>query len=215
MCAGLPRGVRGSGRPPLPRAAQRLPGVRALRSPRGIAEAQRRLAAGEILAIKGLGGFHLACDARNAAAVERLRARKRRSDKPFALMVRDLAAARELCEVDDADRARAAAARSSPIVILPRRAQIAAARRRSRPAIRTLGVMLPYTPLHHLLFAGAPYDALVMTSGNLSEEPIVVDERGGARRASAGSPTGSCCTTATSTCAPTIRWCASSRASSA
>ena len=67
-----------------------------------IAEAQRRLADGEILAIKGLGGFHLACDARNAAAVARLRARKRRSDKPFAVMVRDLAAARELCVVDEA-----------------------------------------------------------------------------------------------------------------
>src|ERR1035437_10046525 len=84
-----------------------------------IAEAQRRLADGEILAIKGLGGFHLACDARDSAAVGRLRARKRRSDKPFAVMVRDLEAARELCVVDDA-AARALSGPRHPIVILPR-----------------------------------------------------------------------------------------------
>jgi hydrogenase maturation protein HypF len=138
----------------------------------GIAEAQRRLAAGEIPAIKGLGGFHLACDARNRAAVERLRARKRRSDKPFALMVRDLAAARELCEVDD-DAERTLSGPRHPIVILPRRAQIELPTAVA-PGNPTLGVMLPYTPLHHLLFAGAPYSALVMTSGNLSEEPIAV-----------------------------------------
>ncbi len=138
-----------------------------------VAEVQRRLAAGEILAIKGLGGFHLASDARNGAAVDRLRARKRRSDKPFALMVRDLEAARELCEVDE-PAARALSGPRRPIVILPRRAQIRLPAALA-PGNPTLGVMLPYTPLHHLLFDGAPYDALVMTSGNLSEEPIVVD----------------------------------------
>jgi hypothetical protein len=84
-----------------------------------IAEAQRRLADGEILAIKGLGGFHLACDARNSAAVGRLRARKRRSDKPFAVMVGSLEAAREICVVDDA-AARALTGPRHPIVILPR-----------------------------------------------------------------------------------------------
>jgi hydrogenase maturation protein HypF len=138
-----------------------------------IAEAQRRLAEGEILAIKGLGGFHLACDARNRAAVGRLRARKRRSDKPFAVMVRDLEAARELCAVDDA----AAGALSGPrhaIVILPR-CEGAGLPGPIAPGNPTLGVMLPYTPLHHLLFRGAAFAALVMTSGNLSEEPIVVE----------------------------------------
>jgi len=140
-----------------------------------LAEARRRLTAGEIVAIKGLGGFHLACDPRNAAAVERLRARKRRSDKPFALMARDLAAVEALCEVSDADRAALTGWRR-PIVLLPRRlsAQLPQA---IAPGNRILGIMLPYTLLHHLLFDGAAFDALVMTSGNISEEPIVVDNR--------------------------------------
>jgi len=138
-----------------------------------IAEAQRRLAEGEILAIKGLGGFHLACDARSAAAVGRLRARKRRSDKPFAVMARDLEAARELCVVDDAS-ARVLSGPRHPIVILPRR-EGAGLPEGIAPGNPTLGVMLPYTPLHHLLFRSAAFTALVMTSGNLSEEPIVVE----------------------------------------
>ena len=137
-----------------------------------IDEARRRLASGEIVALKGLGGFQLACDARNIAAVERLRSRKRRSEKPFALMARDLAAVEEICEVSDADRAVLSGPRR-PIVILP--ARDPSLWRHVAPGNRTLGVMLPYTPLHHLLFRDVPYAALVMTSGNLSEEPIVVD----------------------------------------
>jgi hydrogenase maturation protein HypF len=138
-----------------------------------LAEARRRLAAGEILAIKGLGGFQLACDARNPEAVARLRTRKRRSDKPFAVMARDLAAAEEVCALTAADRAALSGPRR-PIVILPRSGALPEA---LAPGNRTLGVMLPYTPLHHLLFAGAPYSLLVMTSGNLSEEPIVVSNQ--------------------------------------
>ncbi|HUO28602.1 MAG TPA: carbamoyltransferase HypF, partial [Bryobacteraceae bacterium] len=136
-----------------------------------IGEAQQRLAAGEIVAVRGLGGFHLACDPRNDTTVRRLRERKRRSDKPFALMARDLAAVEAFCVLSGEDR-RALESSRRPIVILPRRPEsdISAA---VAPGNRTIGVMLPYTPLHHLLFAGAPYDALVMTSGNLSEEPIV------------------------------------------
>jgi hydrogenase maturation protein HypF len=137
-----------------------------------VSEAQRRLADGQILAIKGLGGYHLACDARNAVSVEQLRARKRRSDKPFALMARDLAAVEALCQVSEADR-EALTGWRRPIVLLPRR-QAAPLPHAIAPGNRTLGVMLPYTPLHHLLFEGARYDALVMTSGNLSDEPIVV-----------------------------------------
>jgi hydrogenase maturation protein HypF len=136
-----------------------------------VAEAQQRLSEGQIVAIRGLGGFHLACDPRNHRAVRLLRERKRRSDKPFALMARDLAAVEAFCTVSDADR-RALIGPRRPIVVLPRRMEsgISAA---VAPGNDTIGVMLPYTPLHHLLFTGAPYDALVMTSGNLSEEPIV------------------------------------------
>jgi hydrogenase maturation protein HypF len=143
----------------------------------GIEEAQRRLADGEILAIKGLGGFHLACDAHNAAAVGRLRARKRRSDKPFAVMVGSLKAAREICEVDDG-AARTLSGPRHPIVVLPRApCKIGGGGLPDgiAPGNPTLGVMLPYTPLHHLLFRSAAFRALVMTSGNLSEEPIVVE----------------------------------------
>jgi hydrogenase maturation protein HypF len=136
-----------------------------------IEEAIARLAAGQILAIKGLGGFHLACDARNPAAVEELRRRKHRSEKPFALMCRDVAAVEHISELSAPDR-RALESPEHPIVILPRR-DASGIPEAIAPGNRTLGVMLPYTPLHHLLFRAAPYDTLVMTSGNLSEEPIV------------------------------------------
>jgi hydrogenase maturation protein HypF len=135
-----------------------------------VEEAIAALAAGRIVALKGLGGFHLACDARNEGAVARLRLRKRRSDKPFALMCRDLAAVERICELDSQERELMMSAQH-PIVILASRGVIPEP---VAPGNRTLGVMLPYTPLHHLLFAGSPYDTLVMTSGNLSEEPIVV-----------------------------------------
>jgi len=135
-------------------------------------EARRRLASGDVLAIKGLGGFQLTCDAENDAAVQLLRRRKRRSDKPFALMAPNVEAIERFCQVSEADR-NALESVQRPIVILPRRAdaRISAA---VAPDNNTLGVMLPYTPLHHLLFADS-VRALVMTSGNLSEEPIVTD----------------------------------------
>src|ERR1039458_2835076 len=109
----------------------------------------------------------------NGLSLLRLRARKRRSDKPFAVMVRDLAAAAAPCHVSEAEQEALSSTRS-PIVIL-RHIEPVALPHAIAPGNRTLGVMLPYTPLHHLLFVDAPYDALVMTSGNLSEEPIVVD----------------------------------------
>jgi hydrogenase maturation protein HypF len=142
-----------------------------------VREARGLLAEGKILAVKGLGGFLLACDATNEATVAELRRRKRRPHKPFALMVRDLAAARRLCEVAAEDEASLLSPRR-PIVILPRRPDASLASGIA-PGDKTLGVMLPYTPLHYLLFSDSPeiepeWSALVMTSGNLSEEPIVI-----------------------------------------
>jgi hydrogenase maturation protein HypF len=136
--------------------------------------AQQLLRQGGILAIKGLGGFHLVCDPFNDAAVRLLRERKKRSDKPFALMVPDVAAAEKLCFVSGAERAALASIRR-PIVILQRRPGSSISESLA-PGNPTLGVMLPYTPLHHLLF-GQSFSALVMTSGNLSEEPIVTGNR--------------------------------------
>jgi len=137
-----------------------------------------RLLEGEIVAVKGLGGFHLACDAGNHPAVCRLRERKRPSDKPFALMSRDLESVESFCFLSDADRDALLDAQR-PIVILPRRPDTTISPAVA-PSNRTLGVMLPYTPLHHLLFgdSGPPaFKALVMTSGNISEEPIVSRNR--------------------------------------
>ena len=135
-----------------------------------LAQAARALREGRVLAVKGLGGYHLAADAISQEAAARLRGRKHREDKPFAVMVGDLAAARALCQVDAAaERALASGAR--PIVLLPRRdgpAPVAAA---VAPGNRHLGLMLPYTPLHHLLLRHVA-GPLVLTSGNVSDEPI-------------------------------------------
>ncbi|MDE3154634.1 MAG: carbamoyltransferase HypF [Acidobacteriota bacterium] len=137
-----------------------------------IRDTVRRLAAGEIVAIRGLGGFHLAVDARQPAAVQRLRDRKHRIEKPFAVMVPSLAAAERIVEVDAAARALLTGW-ERPIVILPRR-DGGAIPEVVAPGNRFLGVFVPYTPLHHLLFADGAFEALVMTSGNLSEEPIAI-----------------------------------------
>ena len=126
---------------------------------------------GQIVAIKGLGGFHIACDAGNEAAVNELRRRKHRDEQPLALMVRDLAVAEHLCEISARERDLLLSP-ERPIVLLKRRtgAGIAAAVGLGNPR---LGVMLPYTPLHHLLLRSVHDRPLVMTSGNRSGEPIV------------------------------------------
>jgi hydrogenase maturation protein HypF len=134
-----------------------------------IAAVARALRGGAIVAVKGIGGFHLACRADDEHAVAALRARKHREDKPFALMVANLEAARRLVAMTPADAALLTA-RERPIVLVPRRrdAPVAAA---VAPRARELGLMLPYSPLHHLLLADAGFP-LVMTSGNVSDEPI-------------------------------------------
>jgi hydrogenase maturation protein HypF len=143
-----------------------------------ITAAAQHLARGTILALKGLGGYHLACDALNEQAVRRLRQHKHREAKPFALMVPDLATVRLLCEVSAAE-AELLQSRQRPIVLLRKRPDSAVASEVA-PGYVTLGVMLPYTPLHHILLTAyqAAHDpqqpaVLVMTSANLSEEPIV------------------------------------------
>lgn len=144
------------------------------------------LASGGIVAIKGLGGFHLACDAASEQAVAELRRRKRRSNKPLAVMVRDLADVERLCHVSDVERGLLAGS-IRPIVLLRRRAVCESGGSPNAFALAPsvvhdlpeLGIMLPYTPLQHLLLAAAEacgMHALVMTSGNLSEEPIETDD---------------------------------------
>ncbi|MBC8505310.1 MAG: carbamoyltransferase HypF [Chloroflexi bacterium] len=165
-------------------------------STEAIQKTQQFLLEGKIIAIKGLGGFHLACDATNTVAVDELRRRKLRVDKPFALMMPDIETIEQHCFISEAER-ELLESPQHPIVLLWRRhestiadveASIAEA---VAPGQNTLGVMLPYTPLHYLLFENdrrseiedrstpcsvlRPPSALVMTSGNLSEEPIATD----------------------------------------
>lgn len=149
-----------------------------------ITTAKRLLKEGAILAIKGLGGFHLVCDATNRHAVKKLREKKRRSHKPFALMAPDISTIQNFCIVSEGERV-ALEGRVRPIVILKKIESnlIADA---VAPDNKYLGVMLPYTPLHYLLFDSeeVKFTALVMTSGNLSEEPIVVSNNAAIERLS-------------------------------
>ncbi|WP_206685846.1 carbamoyltransferase HypF [Kribbella qitaiheensis] len=139
-----------------------------------LAGAHRLLDAGSILAVKGLGGFHLACDASDPAAVETLRKRKDRGDKPFAVMAADLDTARRLAFVDE-DEARLLTDHRRPIVLVRRRPGTCLADQVA-PGNPDLGIMLPYTPLHRLLFDQPGPCVLVLTSGNLSGEPIVTSD---------------------------------------
>jgi len=138
-----------------------------------LAGAVSALRQGQVLAIKGLGGYHLAVDAASEDAAALLRARKHREDKPFALMAADLAATRELCELDEVAAGLLTSGRR-PVVLLPRRPGAPVARAVA-PGNRQLGIMLPYTPLHHLLVRdfGRP---IVATSGNVSDEPIAYQD---------------------------------------
>ncbi|MDH5203464.1 MAG: Sua5/YciO/YrdC/YwlC family protein, partial [Nitrospirota bacterium] len=164
-------------------------------------ETIRLLKEGYIVAIKGLGGFHIACDATNDEVVKRLRERKRKSNKPFALMAPDVETIKKFCEVSEEEEGLLISNRR-PIVLLKKQQNVPLLSDEVAPNNQYLGFMLPYTPLHSLLFyypnpptpphpplakggqeggnwergrINSHFDALVMTSGNLSEEPIVVD----------------------------------------
>jgi hydrogenase maturation protein HypF len=168
------------------RSAGSIPGAQS-DSGAAIAAARRLLAEGGILAVKSLGGFHLACDATNAAAVVLLRERKHRPAKPFAVMATDLEAARRLAFIDDQE-ARLLAGPERPIVLVRKRARSEFAAQVSlaeavAPATDFLGLMFPASPLQHLLATGLP--PLVMTSGNLTEEPVATDNADAVRRLAA------------------------------
>ncbi|MCP4673973.1 MAG: carbamoyltransferase HypF [Deltaproteobacteria bacterium] len=136
---------------------------------KAVSEAARRLNEGEVVAIKGIGGFHLAADATNEAAVSRLRDYKKRPRKPLAVMVRDLDTARDMVYLDlDAENLLRSPA--APIMVAPRRLTCQVSKSVA-PGLTDIGVMLPYSPLHHLLFDEGPA-ALIMTSGNHPSEPI-------------------------------------------
>jgi len=143
-----------------------------------ILDARRRVAAGDIVAIKGLGGFHLACDATSDAAIEHLRERKGRAHKPFAVMVADLGTARSIATIT-CDEERLLTSRERPIVLLSRR-DGARLSDLVAPGNGHVGVMLPYTPLHDLLLESG--EVWVMTSGNRSEEPIITDDQAAINR---------------------------------
>lgn len=140
-----------------------------------IHEARKVLEAGGIVALKGLGGFQLACDASSSLACEQLRERKNRRGKPFAVMVRDLNAARDIVELNPANE-RFLQGPRSPILLAPKRSSLALCAEIA-PGIEDVGVMIPTTPLHVELFRGLKIHALVMTSANASEEPICKGNR--------------------------------------
>lgn len=147
-----------------------------------LVKAAELLAAGQILALKGIGGFHLACDATNAEAIARLRERKQRHHKPFALMARDLEMLRRYVKVTDAE-AELLRSPAAPIVILKSLVQAGgeALPEALAPGQDRLGFMLPYSPLHHLLFERLDVP-LVMTSGNLSDAPQCIDNQDALKR---------------------------------
>ncbi len=167
-----------------PQIMYQIAGQNTLKSEDALQEARRAIKNGLIVAIKGLGGYHLACDAGNQKAVDTLRQRKRRVDKPFALMSFSIDAIRKYCHISSEEQ-ELLESRQKPIVLLNRFSNSTLPDELA-PGQNTLGFMLPYTPLHYLLMEptnGFP-DTLVMTSGNLSEEPIAFDDKDAENRLS-------------------------------
>ncbi|MBB4188548.1 hydrogenase maturation protein HypF [Sinorhizobium terangae] len=152
-----------------------------------IGEAEQKIAAGGIVALKGIGGFHLLCDARNDAAIDLLRLRKARDQKPFAVMVRNVDAARELARLTDAEEALLASAASPIVLVEPRACGLS---KLIAPGLARIGMMLASAPLHHLLFDALAErlhcsPALVATSANPTGEPLVADNADAERRLTA------------------------------
>ncbi len=133
-----------------------------------IESAGKELRAGKIIAVKGIGGFHIACDARKPKVIARLRQTKERGNKPFAVMARDLGAAKEIVKMSPEEERELVSARR-PIMVLKAKKNLEGI----SPELDSLGVMLPYAPVHHLLFRNSGFKLLVMTSGNMGEEPII------------------------------------------
>ncbi|MDR2672239.1 MAG: carbamoyltransferase HypF [Coriobacteriales bacterium] len=164
-----------------PQTDTRMRGSDRAQSDAIIAAAAAALRAGQIVALKGVGGYHLACDALDSSAVRRLRLAKHRGRKPLACMVRDLDTARRSCEISEAE-ARLLSGPEAPIILLKPRSLASLAQndegsvsREVACGVSELGIMLPSTPLHHLLFAHIDHP-LVMTSANISEEPIIASD---------------------------------------
>ena len=147
-------------------------GATIAQSREALLKAAEMIRAGKILALKGIGGFQLLVDARNEQAVTSLRERKQREEKPFAVMYPSIEATRETCEISELEE-RLLRSAESPVVLLHRHSVISPS---VAPGNLNLGVMLPYTPLHHLLMRELGFP-IVATSGNLSDEPICIDER--------------------------------------
>ena len=135
-------------------------------------EVSDRIATGKTVAIKGLGGYHLMCDALNSLAVSELRKKKQRDSKPFAVMFRDIAAARIYCFIDDEEEKEMISWRR-PILILKQKKLLSEA---VSNGLNTIGAMLPYMPVHYMLFRTLKTPVVVLTSGNLSEEPVLIDD---------------------------------------
>ncbi len=138
-----------------------------------LTEAGKMITEGKILAMKGLGGFHLACDAQNEQAVDRLRELKNRDGKPFAVMFRDLETARQFAMISEAEE-KILSNWQRPIVLIQSAKKLAAG---VSQGFSTLGGMLPYLPFHYLLFKNLEQDVIVLTSGNISDEPIIIDNQ--------------------------------------
>ena len=137
-----------------------------------ISEVCRQIASGKTVAIKGLGGYHLMCDALNNNAVNKLRNRKQRDLKPFAVMFRDISAVKKYCYLDETEEIELNSWRR-PILILKQKELLSGA---VSNGLNTIGAMLPYMPVHYLLFKIIKTEAVVMTSGNISDEPIIIDD---------------------------------------